>query len=123
LVALDARHARVFSYARSVAHLAAIDGCVVLDRELRLQGYGGKIAADEAARASKITFADVQTKLLREESEIFNRFGQRHRSAFYLCKCCPHALAFVLSQDGALRVFGSDATHVYLEEDINPQQW
>lgn len=117
---LETRHARLFAHAHSLAQLTAIDGCVVLDREFRLHGYGGKISADEVAESSNVRFVDLESREPRQPDEIHQRFGTRHRSAFNLCRAVPNALAFVLSQDGALRVFGSDDSNVFLEEGISP---
>jgi hypothetical protein len=111
---------RLFSAARALGHLSAVDGCVVLDRELNLLGFGGEIRVDNARlqQASRV-FAHYRTRRPRPEEEL-RRFGTRHNSAYRLCKAHAGTLAFVLSQDGALRVFASDAGHVYLPEPLSP---
>lgn len=111
---------RLFSATRALGHLSAVDGCVVLDRELNLLGFGGEIRVDNARlqQASRV-FAHYRTHQPRPEEEL-KRFGTRHNSAYRLCKAHPGTLAFVLSQDGALRVFASDDRHVYLPEPLSP---
>ncbi len=58
-------------------------------------------------------FAYFDTRKPRPESDL-KRFGTRHLSAFQLCRAVPDCIVFVVSQDGHLRVFASDAEHVYL---------
>jgi len=74
---------KFFRIAKMVADLANVDGCVVLDRRLRVCGFGGKI--------------NVDTKPMKES-------GTRHASASAWCEEVG-GIAFVVSQDGDLRVF------------------
>jgi hypothetical protein len=100
--------------ARALGHLSAVDGCVVVDRDLNLLGFGGHIKAEEdQARRTDRVFAYFHTRKPRPESDL-KRFGTRHLSAFQLCRAVQDCIVFVVSQDGHLRVFASDAEHVYL---------
>jgi hypothetical protein len=101
----EARRRRLFSAARALADLANVDGCVVLDRRLRLYGFGGEIrVADEEISGWRCTGAHAETLAEQEPIEI-ESFGTRHRSASRICAAVPGSLAFVISQDGDLRVF------------------
>jgi hypothetical protein len=113
------RRHQVWSTAASVGHLSAHDGCVVLDRQMTVHGFGGTIETG-AARGSPRTYADSRTGAPLAEERLLARFGHRHRSAFLLCKAVPNALAFVISQDGDLPVFSSDDRHVYFDENLSP---
>jgi hypothetical protein len=113
------RRHRVWSAAASVAHLSAHDGCVLLDRQLNVHGFGGTIES-RAAASSPRTYVDARTKAPLAEDQLLSRFGHRHRSAFQLCKAVPNAIAFVISQDGDLPVFSSDDRHVYCDENLSP---
>src|SRR5262245_16479532 len=113
------RRHQLWSTAASVGHLSAPDGCVVLDRRMTVHGFGGTIETGEA-RSCPRTYADSRTNAPLAEEELLARFGHRHRSAFLLCKAVPHALAFVISQDGDLPVFSSDDRHVYCDENLSP---
>lgn len=96
---------RMFSAARALADLANVDGCVVLDRRLRLFGFGGEIRVGERDVAGYRVFAAHPETLAEQEPIEMERFGTRHRSASRLCAAVPGALVFVISQDGDLRVF------------------
>lgn len=101
----EAARARMFSAARGLADLANVDGCVVLDRGLRLTGFGGEIRAHENDIAGARCIAAHPQTLEEQEPIEIERFGTRHRSAMRLCAAVPGTLAFVISQDGDLRVF------------------
>jgi hypothetical protein len=103
---------------RALGTLAATDGCVVLDRGLNLHGFGGVITLPQGIAASARTLVDYQTKEPLAEEQLLRRTGTRHRSAFQLCKLHDHTLAFVVSQDGTLRVFASDSRHVYVSGSL-----
>lgn len=101
----EAARARMFSAARGLADLANVDGCVVLDRGLRLTGFGGEIRVHENDIAGARCIAAHPQTLEEQEPIEIERFGTRHRSAMRLCAAVPGTLAFVISQDGDLRVF------------------
>jgi hypothetical protein len=113
------RRHQVWSAAASVGHLSAPDGCVLLDRQMTVHGFGGTIETG-AATASPLTYVDSRTDAPLAEDQLLARFGHRHRSAFLLCKAVPNAIAFVISQDGDLPVFSSDERHVYCDEILTP---
>lgn len=100
-----ARRRRLLSASRALADLSNVDGCVVLDRRLRLYGFGAEIrVADEEIAGWRCTAAHPDTLSEQEPVEI-ERFGTRHRSASRLCAAVPGTVVFVISQDGDLRVF------------------
>ena len=101
------------SNAEILAGLASVDGCVVLDRKLNLLGFGGEIRVDptEVEKAPR-TLRNLKTGDAMPESEV-EQLGTRHRSAYRLTKVHPGVIAFVISQDGDLRVFCSDDNDVF----------
>jgi hypothetical protein len=113
------RRHQLWSTAASVGHLSALDGCVVLDRRMTVHGFGSTIETG-AASGSPRTYAAARAVQPLTEEQLLARFGHRHRSAFLLCKAVANALAFVISQDGDLRVFSSDEEHVYCDENLSP---
>ena len=107
------RRASVFAKADIVSGLSAADGCVVLDRDLRVGGFGGEIVVDpaRATRAAR-ELRNLKTGEPMPESEL-DRLGTRHRSAYRLVKAHPGVIAFVVSQDGDLRMFTSTQDDVF----------
>ena len=98
--------------AASLAHLSAIDGCVVLDRSLQLCGFSGHIQVDDEYLRNQARVFTNGIGEPRSEDDL-KALGARHNSAFRLCKAYPHQLVFVISQDGDMRLFSSDKKHVY----------
>jgi hypothetical protein len=109
--------------ARAIGELAAVDGCVVLDRTLSVVGFGTKIDVPrERAERSPIQFRNVQTgtrlpldnrlekfagtPLPLDELEMLG--GTRLRSALWFCKSHPNVVAFVVSQDQDMKVLWSE---------------
>ena len=102
--------------ASMLANLSAVDGCVVLDRRLRVLGFGGIITQHASPR--------LPLRHWPREGDSFTapscrHLGTRHRSACGLCCQHPYAFAFVVSQDGDLRVFCSDSEHAYGFEGLD----
>lgn len=117
--AWDSCRRKLFSEAKAIANFSKVDGCVVIDRSFNVLGFGGKIQVDEAAiERAGLQYACYHTKQIETGDEI-NKFGTRHKSAFRLCKAIPGALAFVVSQDGDLRIFYSDSKYVYFLDALH----
>jgi hypothetical protein len=113
------RRHQLWSTAASVGHLSAHDGCVVLDRQMTVHGFGGTIETGHVPSSAR-TYVDSRTNSPLGEEQLLARFGHRHRSAYLLCKAVPRAIAFVISHDGDLPVFSSDDHHVYCDEYLSP---
>ena len=108
---------KLLAQAKAVGTLSRTDGCVCMDRSFDLVGFGGKIDVHNAGPSASLTYADSVTKKRQSEDAIL-QLGMRHQSAFRLCKAIPNAIAFVVSQDGDLRLFYSDSEHVYFIEEV-----
>ncbi len=107
------RRAAVFAKADIVSGLSSVDGCVVLDRDLRVTGFGGEILVDPTRAAGEARgLRNLKTGDPMPETEL-DRLGTRHRSAYRLAKSHPGVIAFVVSQDGDLRVFASTQHDVF----------
>lgn len=81
-----------------IASLATIDGAVVLDRRLRILGFGAELLA----RSPELT--EVLTPDAVEQRAPIEEFGTRHRSAVRFCYQQDQAIAFIVSQDGDIRI-------------------
>lgn len=114
-----ARHA-MLNQAEVVGRLTATDGSVVLDRSFQVRGFGAIIDPALTTESGTLTFEPPETNSALTEADLLRRFGTRHRSAYLLCKACPHTIVFVLSQDGGWRVFTSDDKSVRFTEHVSP---
>ncbi|MGO9107866.1 MAG: putative sensor domain DACNV-containing protein [Thermoguttaceae bacterium] len=107
----------LISACHSISWLSTTDGCVVMDRGMNVLGFGGTINAkcEDTGRCFNLTRGEEQ-----QVDEVLQPLGHRHRSAFNLCKKVPNSIAFVISQDGDLRVFSSDSERVYFADHLHP---
>ncbi|MGQ0634291.1 MAG: putative sensor domain DACNV-containing protein [Planctomycetaceae bacterium] len=113
------RRNALYAAVNTIAGLTEVDGCVVLDRGLRVHLFGGKI------RNARPDHPSAPLRPLRDwyqpdESldSSLARLGTRNQSACGFCREYPHALAFVVSQDGDLRVYCSDTDCAYAFEAL-----
>ena len=110
---------RLLTTSRSLGALSATDGCVVLDQKLVLHGFGGSIETKEDSHKPK-KLVHLQEPGEISSQQLLASLGERHKSAYHLCKVVPQAIAFVLSQDGDLRVFSSVDDSVQFADRLYP---
>jgi len=111
---------KLLSTIDATARLALTDGCLLFDRHLRLHSFGCMI---EAVPSEKLHLRAAITCLNGNANdevseEVMATFGARRRSAIQICKMCPGALAFIVSQDGDLRAVVGKANKVRLYDDL-----
>lgn len=106
------------------ASLAAVDGAVVLRRDWRLVGFGAEITetglwSDDEA----VEYGKYPDRMEGPRTKPLSSFGMRHRSAYRFCQKVAGAMAFVISQDGELRVFCNIKGHVQLFDGPTPEDF
>ncbi len=79
-----------------VSLLAAIDGAVLLDGKLRIEGFGVRFP---------VLLPPDQTILDAVTGNEYScdDWGLRHQSVFSVCEHCHEAVGFVVSQDGSVK--------------------
>lgn len=97
---LSKQHDSLVEFSHFLADLMGVDGCLVLNRELRLIGFGGEILGD-----SHVSCIERAIDLEGEESvtEPADASGTRHRSAYRLVSSVQDSVVVVVSQDGGVR--------------------
>jgi hypothetical protein len=107
-----------------VAALAAVDGAVVLSRDLRLRGFGAEITQNRTpSREEQVEYDDHPEPLGKPAPAPLADFGMRHRSAVRFCQEVPGAMAFVVSQDGGIRMFHNVAGRVRQWVELSAEEW
>ncbi len=105
-----------------VASFAAVDGAVVLERDLTVLGFGAEILETKIPSESEfIEFGKHPHG--RPDEKPLSSFGMRHRSAYRFCENVEGAIVFVVSQDGGLRVFCNTGGKVIAFEEPTPEDW
>ncbi len=97
---LSKLHDSLVEFSHFLADLMGVDGCLVLNRELRLIGFGGEILGD-----SHVSCIERAIDLEGNDSvtEAADASGTRHRSAYRLVSIVQDAIVVVVSQDGGVR--------------------
>ena len=85
----------------SVAALAAVDGAILMDADLRLLGFGAFVTLGERPPEIQKWVAGGGAKLVSAGEGV----GGRHRSAAEFCEQFRPACAYVVSEDGAVSAF------------------
>lgn len=107
-----------------VASLATVDGAVLLSRDLRLFGFGAEITASQPPAGDEwIEYDDHPEPLGKPDPEPLSDFGMRHRSAIRFCQEVPGTMAFVISQDGGIRLFHSVEGRVRQWVELSAEEW
>lgn len=98
---LDQLEEAFFELARFLSDLMQVDGVLVLDRKVRVIGFGGEIRVDR-------NVFQVSQAIDLEATQLSNwnvqGDGTRHRSVYRLCSVEPDVIGFVISQDSNVRL-------------------
>lgn len=98
---------------RAASALSQVDGCVVLDRSLRVIRFGAKLGGE-----SKMPLVDYYDHTVDLEAEM-KRLGTRNNSACRFCRNIPGTVALVVSQDGELRMYRSEEAMAFAFEGLD----
>lgn len=91
--------------------LAAVDGAVLLDQNLRIQGFGVRFPV---LLPSGATVIDAVTG--REYP--CDQWGLRHQSVFSFCNRCTDSIGFIASQDGKVKAVKNSDGQLYFWDGI-----
>jgi len=86
----------------SVAHLAAVDGAVVLDASARVLGFSAFVETGAPVPLIELLASGVTRRISSPDTG-----GGRHRSAAEFCRRAAPAAALVVSSDGRISMFAA----------------
>jgi hypothetical protein len=86
----------------SVAHLAAVDGAVVLDASARVLGFSAFVETGSPVPLIELLPSGETRRIASPDTG-----GGRHRSAAEFCRRAAPAAALVVSSDGRISVFAA----------------
>ncbi len=103
-----------------ISLLTRVDGLVLLNQNLEVQGFGVEIT--EAEEPSEIyTAGDVWASDYLLKKVDYQQYGTRHRSMMRYCAKYPGSVGFVISQDGDVRVMTNVDGRLIVWENIQLQ--
>jgi hypothetical protein len=84
-----------------LSDLTAVDGCLLLDHQFTVLGFGVEIQVPSFEDEMVYRAVDIEAEHCVLES--MESAGTRHRTAYRLCREYAECLAVVVSQDGAVK--------------------
>jgi hypothetical protein len=94
-----------------ISRLAAVDGAVLLDDHLRVQGFGVRFPVLLPPGAT------VLDALTGSEYSC-DHWGLRHQSVFSACHKCEQAIGLIVSQDGEVKAVKADGGRLMFWDGI-----
>jgi DNA integrity scanning protein DisA with diadenylate cyclase activity len=94
-----------------ISLLAAIDGAVLLDDHLRIQGFGVRFPV---MLPPGTTVLDALTR----REYLCDQWGLRHQSVLSLCHKCEQAIGLIVSQDGEVKAVKADSGQLFFWDGI-----
>jgi hypothetical protein len=103
-----------------ISLLTRVDGLVLLNPQLEVQGFGVEItASEEPSEIYSAGDAWAAESLLKKID--YQQYGTRHRSMMRYCAKFPGSVGFVISQDGDVRVMTTVDGRLTIWENIQLQ--
>ncbi len=94
-----------------ISLLAAVDGAVILDDHLRVQGFGVRFPV-LLPPGSRVEDA------LSGRKYSCDQWGLRHQSVFSFCHKCEQAIGLIVSQDGEVKAVKAEQGQLYFWDGI-----
>jgi hypothetical protein len=103
-----------------ISLLTRVDGLVLLNQNLEVQGFGVEITvSEEPSEIYAAGDAWASDPLLKKVD--YQHYGTRHRSMMRYCAKYPGSVGFVISQDGDVRVMTKVDDRLVVWENIQLQ--
>ena len=102
---------QLFRGMNQISLLAGVDGAVLLDDHLRIQGFGVRFSV---LLPVGTTVLDVATGVERA----CDQWGLRHQSVFSVCQKCEQAVGLIVSHDGGVKAVKSVGGRLRLWDNI-----
>jgi len=99
-----------------IAQFSSVDGAVIVTDKLKILGFGAELRTRDGGLPPVKRVRDNSGNDGKEIA--FDSYGTRHRSAFRYCWNNPNSLAFIVSQDGGLKVAMRIGGEVRLWPDV-----
>lgn len=88
----------ILTYANLIAKLTAVDGAVILTKDLELIGFGAETFVDRIGKNVEMSFIRYDNQV--DKTKHFNDNGMRHRACYTFCNEVEGSVAIILSHDG-----------------------
>ncbi len=97
-----------------IAGMASLDGAVLVSADLEVLGFGARVPIDAKIADGEVDRVEFSRGQLFTHKQPLNSFGMRHLSGFEFVSTGEGAMAFILSEDGGIRVFVNTGERILL---------
>lgn len=110
-ISLSKRSRELIRDISQISLLAAVDGAVLLDAHLRIQGFGVRFPV-------VLEPGTMAVDALSGREYPCDQWGLRHQSVFSLCQKCEQSVGLIVSQDGDVKAVKADGGRILFWEGI-----
>ncbi|PGM61823.1 hypothetical protein CN947_12935 [Bacillus cereus] len=114
---VDWAQKKIFEHEEFIASLSEVDGAVIINEKFEIIGFGAEI------RLTNQGLSYVKNANEPDGNDTNNlpitSFGTRHRSAIRFCNAFDNSVAFVVSQDGKVKVIKQQGEFTYLWNNLD----
>ena len=112
-----ARLKEIITYADLIAMLTAVDGSVILTKDLDLVGFGAEVLMDQmGSRHPQMCFVGYDGT--EDTAKAFKDNGMRHRAGYRFCDAVEGSVAFIISQDGTIEACTKHEGRVVVYDNV-----
>ena len=105
-----------------ISLLSKVDGLVLIDSDLVIQGFGVEIMVNEEPMDIRLARTRFATSASRMKQLDYSHYGTQHRSMMRYCNTVPGSLGFVVSQDGDVRAMTKMESALVIWDSIKLQR-
>jgi hypothetical protein len=113
---LRALDAALGQFADALADLMAVDGALLLTKQLDIVGFGVEVHAPHIT--ADFVYRALDLEATRVQAEPADSGGTRHRAAYRLCQADPASLVTVVSQDGGVKFVHEHAGQIIFWDQL-----
>lgn len=110
-VLLSERSRKLIRGISQISLLAAVDGAVLLDQQLRIQGFGVRFPI-------LLPPGTMVLNSLTGREYPCDQWGLRHQSVFSLCQKCEQLIGLIVSQDGEVKAVKAEGGRIMFWDGI-----
>jgi hypothetical protein len=103
-----------------ISLLSRVDGLVLLNQQLEVEGFGVEIMCNDEPEDIFITDNENAKKGKLNKLD-YKHYGTRHRSMMRYCSLIPGSVGFVISQDGEVRAMTQVNNKLVIWENLRLQ--
>ncbi len=108
----------ILTYADLIAKFTAVDGSVVMTKDLDLLGFGTETLIDKVSwKTPEMCFVNFDNT--EDKTKHFDDNGMRHRACYHFCNHVGGAVAIIVSSDGIVKACTKSGEKVVVYDQVS----